>query len=302
MSKLPARRGSSPPSPAGVAALTALTMLAFAGNSILCRLALKEQAIDPASFTALRLASGVLALVLIVSITQRGERKRAAGGWWSALALFLYAAFFSYAYIDLDAAAGALILFGFVQATMIGAALAAGDRPAAFEWGGWLVAAAGLVLLLLPGAQAPSPLGATLMATAGVAWGVYSIRGRRESLPLLATAGNFVRALVFALPLMLVSAGGLYADGLHASMPGVVLAIVSGAITSGVGYVLWYAALTFLTSMQAALVQLSVPAIAAAGGVLLLSEPLSPRLLVCGSMILGGICLALVRRSRRATA
>lgn len=273
--------------------LTALAMLAFAGNSILCRLALKAQAIDPASFTAVRLASGVLVLLLIVSIAQRGEPNRSAGGWWSALALFLYAAFFSYAYIDLDAASGALILFGFVQATMIGAALAAGDRPGPFEWGGWVAAAAGLVFLLLPGAQAPSVSGAALMATAGVAWGMYSIRGRREGRPLNATVGNFVRSLAFVAPLVLVAAGRL-----HASPSGIVLAVVSGAITSGVGYVLWYAALNHLKPMQAALVQLSVPAIAAAGGVLLLSEPLSPQLVASGSMILGGICLAQVRRSR----
>lgn len=237
------------------AGLTLLAMLAFAGNSLLCRLALREQAIDPASFTALRLASGVLALVLIAGVLQRGERNRSGGGWWSALALFLYAVFFSYAYIGLDAASGALILFGFVQATMIGAALVSGDRPGRFEWSGWLLAAAGLVLLLLPGARAPSPAGAALMAVAGIAWGVYSLRGRRESRPLNATAGNFARSLLFAAPLLIVAS-----DRLHWSAPGALLAIVSGALTSGVGYVLWYAALNFLTSMQAALVQLSVPA------------------------------------------
>ncbi|HZD52740.1 MAG TPA: DMT family transporter [Woeseiaceae bacterium] len=269
-------------------------MIAFAGNSILCRLALKQQAIDPASFTAIRLIAGALTLVLIVQLVHRRERNRSGGGWLSALALFLYAVFFSFAYVDLDAASGALILFGFVQATMIGAALAAGDRPGPFEWGGWLAAASGLVLLLLPGARAPSPAGAALMATAGVAWGVYSIRGRRESRPLTATAGNFTRSLVFVLPVLVLARGAL-----HTSPSGAVLAAVSGAVTSGIGYVLWYAALSFLTAMQAALVQLSAPALAAAGGVLLLSEPLSPRLVVCGSMILGGIALALVRRQRR---
>jgi drug/metabolite transporter (DMT)-like permease len=279
------------------AALTVFAMLAFAGNSIICRLALKEQTIDPASFTAVRLAAGALALALIVRLAHRGAKGRNGGGWSSALALFLYAAFFSYAYLSLDAASGALILFGFVQVTMIGAALMAGDRPAGFEWGGWLLAAAGLTLLLLPGAAAPAPGGAALMALAGVAWGVYSIRGRREAEPLLATSRNFTRSLLFVAGLALFAAAA--ADGTHWSANGLLLAMLSGALTSGLGYVIWYAALNYLSSMQAALVQLSVPAIAAAGGVLLLAEPLSPRLVVCGTMIIGGICVALLRKARR---
>lgn len=288
------RAPALPPSGLRVAALTALAMLAFAGNSILCRLALKTAAIDPAAFTALRLAAGVVALLAILSVTDRGKPGGTAGSWRSAAALFLYAAFFSFAYLDLDAASGALILFGFVQATMIGTALAAGDRPGPWEWGGWLLAALGLLLLLLPGAQAPSPVGAALMATAGIAWGVYSLRGKGAAHPLAATAGNFLRSLAFAAPLLLFAI-----DRLHATLPGVLLAVTSGALTSGCGYVLWYAALGGLTSMQAALVQLCVPALAAGGGVLLLAEPLSPRLAACGGMILGGILLALVRRSRR---
>jgi drug/metabolite transporter (DMT)-like permease len=284
--------------PLRAAVLTLFAMLAFAGNSIICRLALMEQAIDPASFTAVRLASGALALALIVGIAHRRQTAgRKAGGWLSALALFVYAACFSYAYMSLDAASGALILFGFVQVTMIGAALVAGDRPGGFEWSGWLLAAAGLTLLLLPGAAAPSAAGAALMALAGVAWGVYSIRGRRESEPLLATARNFTRALVFVA--LLAAAAGLTADRMHWSGTGILLAILSGSLTSGLGYVTWYAALNYLSPMQAALVQLSVPAIAAAGGVLLLAEPLSPRLVACGTMIIGGICVALVRKSRR---
>ena len=272
-------------------------MLAFAGNSILCRLALKEQAIGPASFTAVRLTSGALVLALIVGFASRGRNDRKPGGWFSAIALFLYAAFFSYAYLSLDAASGALILFGFVQVTMIGAALMAGDRPGGFEWAGWLLAAAGLTLLLLPGAAAPSPAGAVLMALAGIAWGVYSLRGRGESDPLLATSRNFTRSLVLvALLGAAVLAGG---DRTHWSGAGIVLAILSGALTSGLGYVTWYAALTHLTSMQAALVQLSVPAVAAAGGVLLLAEALSLRLGACGLMIIGGICMALLQKSRR---
>ncbi|HLT92170.1 MAG TPA: DMT family transporter [Woeseiaceae bacterium] len=275
--------------------LTGLAMLAFAGNSILCRLALKLSAIDPASFTGLRLAAGAFALVAVVAFPAQSGTVRPRGATWlSGIALFLYAVFFSFAYVALDVATGALILFGCVQATMIGAGLARGDRPGPLEWAGWLLAAAGLALLLLPGARAPSLAGAVLMAAAGIAWGVYSLRGRRAGRPLEATAGNFLRALAFAAPLVVLAAGEL-----RVSPAGALLAVVSGAITSGAGYVLWYAALAHLTSMQAALVQLSVPAIAAAGGVLLLAEPLSPRLTLSGAMILGGICLALVRRTRR---
>lgn len=272
-------------------------MLAFAGNSIICRLALKEQTIDAASFTTVRLASGALALAVIVALVHRNTSERSGGGWLSALALFLYAAFFSYAYLSLDAATGALILFGFVQATMIGAALISGDRPGPFAWSGWLLAAAGLTILLLPGARAPSPMGAALMAFAGIAWGAYSLRGRGEADSLLATSGNFTRSLLLVAVLAATMTGELQLSG-----AGVSLAVLSGALTSGMGYVLWYAALNFLTSMQAALVQLSVPAIAAAGGVLLLSEPLSMRLVLCGSMIIGGICVALIRKSVRDSA
>ena len=283
--------------PLRAAGLTLFAMLAFAGNSVICRLALREQAIDPASFTAMRLASGALALALIVGIARRDTAGRKAGGWSSALALFVYAAFFSYAYLSLEAASGALILFGFVQVTMIGAALMAGERPDGYELAGWLLAAAGLTLLLLPGAAAPSPTGAALMALAGIAWGVYSIRGRAESEPLLATSRNFTRSLVLVALLVAVVLGG--ADRTHWSGEGIVLATLSGALTSGLGYVTWYAALNHLSSMQAALVQLSVPAIAAAGGVLLLSEALSLRLVACGLMIIAGISLALLRKSRR---
>lgn len=269
-------------------------MLAFAGNSIICRLALKQQTIDPASFTAVRLVSGALALVLLAGIVGRGSKVRSGGSWMSALMLFLYAICFSYAYLSLDAASGALILFGFVQATMIAAALVTGDRPGLFEWSGWLLAAAGLSILLLPGARAPSPAGAALMAFAGIAWGIYSIRGRHENDAMLATTGNFLRSVLFVVVLASIVFRKTQLSG-----TGLLLASVSGALTSGVGYVLWYAALNHLTSMQAALVQLSVPAIAAAGGVLLLAESLSMRLVGCGIMILGGICLALTRKARR---
>jgi len=270
---------------------TCVAMLAFAGNSILCRLALRDLSIDPASFTSVRLASGAITLLIIFSLTRRGDSLRAHGSWLSAIMLFLYAICFSYAYISLSAGAGALILFGFVQGTMIAIGLWSGDRPGATEWAGWLLACAGLTWLLLPGVEAPPAAGAAMMAVAGIAWGVYSIRGRAEASALGATAANFVLsvAMVAILTAVTFSSAELTTRGL-------MLAVVSGALTSGIGYVIWYAALEYLSAMQAALVQLSVPAIATAGGVLLLAEPLSLRLLVSSALVLGGITLALLRK------
>jgi drug/metabolite transporter (DMT)-like permease len=273
---------------------TSITMVAFAFNSILCRMALMDGAIDPASFTSIRLFSGAVALLLIVRFTSEDRSIKEHGGWGSALTLFLYAIFFSYAYISLSAGAGALILFGFVQGTMIAMALWAGDRPKMAEWLGWLMAFGGLVWLLLPGIEAPPAVGATLMALAGIGWGVYSIRGRAESNPLVANCSNFVYSIAFVV--VLTAATFFNAD---ISNRGIVLAVISGAITSGLGYVIWYAALKYLTAMQAALVQLSVPAIAAIGGVILLAEPISIRLITSGALILGGISLALVLKSHR---
>lgn len=273
---------------------TTIAMLAFAGNSILCRMALLDRAIDPASFTAIRILSGALALLLIVYVSNRDSSVREHGGWTSASMLFAYAIFFSYAYISLNAGVGALILFGFVQGTMIAMALWSGDRPGVVEWAGWLLAFAGLVWLLLPGIEAPPAMGAILMALAGIAWGVYSIRGRSESNSLVSTCSNFVYALVFVAILVAITGSG--AD---ISSRGLLLALVSGALTSGLGYVIWYAALNYLNAMQAALVQLSVPAIAAIGGILLLAEPVSIRLLTSGTLILGGISLALTGKSSR---
>jgi len=266
-------------------------MLAFAGNSILCRLALREGTIDPASFTSIRLAAGAITLVLILLVLRRGETVRGNGGWISAAMLFAYAIGFSFAYVSLSAGAGALILFGSVQATMIVSGLWSGDRPGPGEWLGWGVALIGLAWLLLPGAQAPPLSGALLMTAAGAAWGFYSIRGRRESDALGATASNFLSSLVFV---ALLSA--LTIKSLDVSSAGVMLAIASGALTSGIGYVIWYAALEYLSAMQAALVQLSVPAIASAGGTLFLAEPLTVRLVAASAHVLGGISLALSRK------
>jgi len=270
-------------------------MLAFAGNSLLCRLALRDGAIDPASFTAIRLASGAAVLGIALLFMRSGEARTGHGGWWSAFMLFAYAICFSYAYVSLPAGTGALILFGLVQATMISVGIVRGDRPGGLEWLGWCLAVAGLVWLVLPGVEAPPLAGAAAMAAAGIAWGVYSLRGRAESDPLAATAFNFVLSVAFVALLVAATA-----TGAHLSPRGIIFAVLSGALTSGLGYVIWYAALEHLSAMQAALVQLSVPVVAAAGGILLLAETLSMRLAVASALVLGGISLALVRRSARA--
>lgn len=278
-------------------ALTVLAMLAFAGNSLLCRLALRGETIDPGSFTALRLAAGAATLLLILKLGGQSFSPRRHGAAVPALMLFIYAAGFSYAYVSLDAATGALLLFGSVQATMIAAALWRGERPRRAEALGWIAAAAGLGWLLVPGAGAPAPGGAVLMAAAGVAWGLYSLPGRRASAPLPSTAANFLLSLA-ALPLLLPVTS--MTGGVAISGKGAGLAMLSGAVTSGVGYVLWYAALRELAALQAALVQLSVPVITALGGILLLAETPAPRLPGAGLLVLGGIALALKARSRHA--
>ncbi len=276
-----------------VAGLTVLALVAFAGNSVLCRLALADSSIDAASFTTVRLVSGALALLIILTATSRGTRPASYGSWVSAAMLFLYAACFSFAYISLDTGIGALILFGMVQATMVTGALMAGDRPTVAEWIGWLLAIGGFVYLVSPGLTAPSPGGSALMAIAGIAWGIYSLRGRNESFALAGTTYNFVRSVPLVL---LVSAFSL--QDLHLTTNGVVLAVLSGAITSGLGYAVWYTALQSIRSMQAAMVQLSVPVLAAAGGILLLSESISLRLIVSSLLILGGIFLALFGKTK----
>jgi drug/metabolite transporter (DMT)-like permease len=268
-------------------------MLAFAGNSIICRLALRDGAIDPATFTSIRLLAGAITLLFVFAVTRRNRSFRSNGGWLSAFMLFLYAVAFSFAYISLSAGAGALILFAFVQATMIAMGLWSGDRPSTTEWIGWLLAFSGVIWLVLPGVEAPPVGGALLMALSGIAWGVYSIRGREESDALGATTANFSLSVVFVLTLLAVTVANA-----NISMHGVLLAVVSGALTSGIGYVIWYAALDYLSAMQAAMVQLSVPAIAAVGGALLLAEPVSMRLLVSCALVLGGISIAVLRKSK----
>ena len=266
--------------------LTSLAMLAFAGNSLLCRLALRDTTIDAASFTAIRLASGALILAAILML--RGKRPTAGGSWPMAAMLFAYAAFFSFAYRELTAATGALLLFGAVQLTMTGYGLWTGERIRGLKLLGVLVALGGLVWLLLPGLAAPPPLAAALMLAAGVAWGVYSLLGRGAGDPTAATGGNFLRTLPFAAALMLAATASGTTD-----RTGMFYALLSGAVTSGLGYVLWYAALPRLRPSSAATVQLSVPAIAALGGAMLLAEPVTARLLVASVTVLGGIALAI---------
>lgn len=269
-----------------LAVLTVSAMLAFAGNSLLCRLALRDTAIDAASFTAIRLASGALVLVLLLRL--RGLRPAAGGSWPMALMLFAYAALFSFAYRDLTAATGALLLFGAVQLTMMGWGLWQGERLAGLRLAGLLVAIAGLVVLLLPGLAAPPPLAAALMLGAGIAWGVYSLLGKGAGDPTAATGGNFLRSVAFAAVLALAASGHETVDSM-----GVLYAVLSGAVTSGLGYVLWYAALPALSATAAATIQLSVPAIAALGGAVLLAEPVTARLLLASTAILGGIALTI---------
>jgi drug/metabolite transporter (DMT)-like permease len=272
---------------------TALALIAFAANSILCRLALSEEAIDPASFTSVRLMAGAVMLYALV----RGHRGGSAplkGSWLSAALLALYAVPFSLAYVSLTAGAGALLLFGAVQATMLLASVGAGERPDAGQWIGVVLALAGLVYLLLPGLASPPLMAAMLMLLAGVAWGVYSLLGKGSADPLRETAGNFVRAVPFA-----IAVSAVMLRDLHLELRGLVLAIASGAVASGLGYVLWYAALRNLSGFTASIVQLAGPVLAAAGGVLLLDERISLRLAVAATLVLGGIALAIMGRSGR---
>lgn len=264
--------------------LTALAMLAFAGNSLLCRVALRDSGIDAASFTTIRIVSGALVLWLVVRL--RHGAPAGSGNWLSAAALFVYAAGFSFAYLSLGAATGALLLFGAVQATMIGYGLAKGERFRGMQSAGLLLALAGLVGLLLPGLSAPPPAGSVLMLGAGVAWGVYSLRGKAAGDPTRVTAGNFLRAV----PIALVLSAALWSRA-SVGGAGLAYAIASGALTSGIGYAVWYSALPELKATQAATVQLSVPVIAALGGIALLGESPSLRLVLASVLILGGIAL-----------
>jgi drug/metabolite transporter (DMT)-like permease len=273
--------------------LTTLAMTAFAGNSLLCRVALKSTAIDAASFTSIRLVSGALTLWLLARAGSAG--KSGSGNWRSAAALFAYAAAFSFAYLSLSAGTGALLLFGAVQATMIGHGLWTGERLRPAQLLGLVLALGGLVGLVLPGLSAPPLAGSLLMIGAGIAWGVYSLRGRGAGDPIRVTAGNFVRAVPFALALSAAMSAGTSFD-----VHGAAYAVTSGALASGIGYTIWYTALPGLKATSAATVQLSVPVIAALGGIAFLGEVLSLRLVLASAAILGGIALVILEKQRAA--
>ncbi len=283
----------SPPAASRTFIATGLAMLAFAGNSILCRLALGPPDIDPTAFTTIRLASGAVTLLVLVRLAARGAPPARGGDWISATALFAYAALFSFAYVRLDVGTGALLLFGLVQITMIAGGLRRGERPRPLHWIGLATALGGLGFLVSPGLSAPSPGASAMMAGSGLAWGVYSLRGRGATDPVAATTGNFVRSV----PMVLVMAF-LLRGSIEISPPGVVLAVASGAIASGLGYVIWYFALRGLTATRAASVQLTVPVIAALGGSVFLREAVTSRLLAASVLILGGVALTLVARER----
>ena len=284
MNPLPSVRGSR------VILAVALALLAFAGNSLLARLALRDGGMDPASFTALRLASGALVLWLLAVRFRKQASGR--GDWASALALFAYAALFSLAYVQLEAGAGALLLFGAVQVTMIGRGLWRGERLAAWQWLGLALALGGLAGLLLPGLTAPPPGPAALMVAAGIAWGIYSLRGQGGGDAIRVTAGNFLRCLPFAAVFWL-----LMLDQTRIDAAGVGYALASGALASGVGYAIWYTALPALRASTAATLQLCVPLLVALAGVAWLGEPATLRLVAAGLAIVGGV--ALVVRFRR---
>jgi drug/metabolite transporter (DMT)-like permease len=282
-------------------------MIAFASNSLLCRAALTKSSIDPATFTFLRIFSGAVALWLIMSIRKKMVADRTAsplvetfcnsslivrylslryGNWISAVALFAYAAGFSFAYTSLSAGTGALLLFGAVQATMILRGLHKGERLNTIQIVGFIVAVTGLVVLVFPGLSAPPLISSILMLGAGLAWGIYSLRGKGEQNPAGVTTGNFVRAVPFAAALSII-----FLPWTNYSLAGITYAIISGAVTSGLGYVIWYSALPGLKTASAATVQLSVPVLAATGGILLLGEPLTLRYLLASIAVLSGIAL-----------
>jgi drug/metabolite transporter (DMT)-like permease len=288
------------------AALTTLAMLAFAGNSLLCRLALGRELLDAGAFATVRVLSGALLLSLLAArLAAASEPEPGTSGrpdprrsrdsdrdWIAVLALAAYLLCFTYAYRSLAAGTGALLLFGAVQLTMFAAALRSAERLTIVAWLGVALAIAGLCYLVAPGLTAPDPMGAALMVSAGIAWGIYSLRGGRAD-PLRSTAANFIGAVP------IVALVSLFATGMHHfTTQGLLLAVTSGAITSGLGYVVWYAALPLLTRARAAVVQLSVPVIAAAGGVMLLAEPLSVRLVLAALATLGGIGLVVSQRQR----
>ncbi|HCA77205.1 DMT family transporter [Alteromonas oceani] len=266
--------------------LAALAMTAFAANSLLCRMALVETDIDPASFTFWRLTSGALMLTLLV--VMRNQKPLQEGNMASAIALFVYAAGFSFAYVSMTTGAGALLLFGAVQVTMISWGLFKGERMSALQWGGFLLALIGLILLLLPNAAVPQLSSALMMLAAGIAWGVYSLKGKGAKFPIEATAGNFIRATPLALVLLVIfwPGGEFHAEGMA-------YAVASGAIASALGYALWYSILVHIAAIKAATLQLSVPVLAVFAGWLFLDEPVTLRIILSSLAVIGGVAMVI---------
>ena len=271
--------------------LPSLALIAFAANSVLCRLALGEHAIDASNFTVIRLLSGVIVLLAIIKLRRNKTGSPTKGSWLASFMLFLYAITFSFAYITLDTGTGALILFGSVQITMILLSLLSGTRLHSTEWAGVAVAFTGFVYLILPGVTTPSAIGFLLMTMAGIAWGIYTLMGRDSKSPLMDTAYNFFRTVPVVVILALVAM-----KNANFSSEGILLAAISGGITSGIGYTIWYIALGGLSATQAAVLQLLVPVIAALGGIIFVSEIVTVRLMVSAAMILGGILLVVLGR------
>jgi drug/metabolite transporter (DMT)-like permease len=272
---------------------TAFALVAFAFNSILCRMALRGGEADAAGFTLVRLVSGAITLVVISYFFGKQNGMKGRGNWPSAFFLFAYAICFSFAYLGLTAGTGALILFGAVQLTMIAFAIIRGERPHTLEWIGLAAAIAGLVYLVLPGLSAPPLASSALMAAAGAAWGFYTLRGRGSTAPLADTTGNFIRTV----PMIAIVAAPFFRT-INLSANGLALAALSGAVASGVGYTVWYAALGYHTATRAAVLQLSVPVIAAGFGIVLLAESATARLAIASALILGGILLVIVARRK----
>jgi drug/metabolite transporter (DMT)-like permease len=277
------------------AALTAMALIAFASNSILTRLALGSSEIDAASFTAIRILAGAVALAVLARAKAKTWTSFGRPRWSGALALFAYAAPFSFAYLRIGAAVGALVLFGVVQLTMIGYGFVRGERPTLLAWCGIVLAIAGLAVLTAPSATRPDPTGLLLMAIAGIAWAVYSLIGRDVRDPIVANAQSFLWSCPLA---VLISIA--FAQTANVTNRGVALAMISGAVTSGLGYAVWYRALRRLKITQAAVAQLSVPVIAAFGAVMFLNEGFGARLALSSMAILGGVGIALLSRVRGA--
>jgi drug/metabolite transporter (DMT)-like permease len=275
---------------------TSFALIAFAFNSILCRMALRGGEADAAGFTLVRLVSGAVTLIVISYFFGKEKNFKGRGNWFSAFFLFAYAICFSFAYLGLTAGTGALILFGAVQLTMIALAIIRGERPNTLEWIGLAVAVSGLVYLVLPGLSAPPLASSALMAAAGASWGFYTLRGKGSSSPLADTTGNFT----FTVPMIAVATLP-FIGSLHLSSNGIVLAVLSGAVASGIGYTVWYLALKHHTATRAAVLQLSVPVIAALAGILFLAETATARLAVAAALILGGIVLTIFGRRRMVT-